>query len=79
MLRVVSIRECGTWGLKPHRGERESLIESAFLSFSTSALLKLDLNPSSARHKAEGDPYLEVNRTPGTEPETRVTLVRCRR
>jgi len=32
-----------------------------------------------ASHKAEGDPYLEVNRTPGTEPETRVTLVRCRR
>ena len=46
MLRVVSVREHGTWVLKPHRGERENLIESAFLSFSTSALPKLDLKSS---------------------------------
>jgi hypothetical protein len=29
--------------------------------------------------QGEGDLYLEVYRTSGAEPETRVTLVRCRR
>jgi hypothetical protein len=38
-----------------------------------------DLNLSLARHKVTGDLYLEVYRTSGAEPETRVTLVRCRR
>lgn len=37
-----------------------------------------DLNLSSAP-QGEGDLYLEVYRTSGAEPETRVTLVRCRR
>jgi hypothetical protein len=79
MLRVVSVRELGTWVLKPHRGEREKpdRIGHSILFHVRSPEARFE--PSSARHKAEGDPYLEVNRTLGTEPETRVTLVRCRR
>ena len=38
-----------------------------------------DFEPLFGAPQGEGDLYLEVYRTSGAEPETRVTLVRCRR
>ena len=38
-----------------------------------------DLNLSSARHKVRGIYISKYTSTSGAEPETRVTLVRCRR